>query len=301
VGANRQGADLDDEMDLHTLVTLLWRGRLWLAAFVLVCGSLAAAHAFLSQKVYRAEALLAVRTTEMSGAGGLLQGQLGRLTSLAGLNLGNSAGRRQEFVAFLRSRALAREFVTRREVLPELYPTLWDPATRKLRPDSKGRAPSLGDAVDYVRSILDIEEDARTGLITVACEWTDPAIAAKWVNEYVALANEKLRAEAIAEGHQSVKYLNEELTRTTLEPVRQSLFGIMEGRLNQVMLASVEHDYAFKPIDRAEAPGPGKFVSPKRAIEIVIGILVGAMLGVVFLFWRYARSEFGHAPGGRTP
>ena len=86
-----------------------------------------------------------------------------------------------------------------------------------------------------------------------------------------------------------MQYLNDELTRTALEPVRQSLYRLMEGRLNQVMLANIEHDYAFHVIDRAEPPEPENFFRPRRRIEIFLGSMFGILLGVVWVLWRSTR------------
>jgi LPS O-antigen subunit length determinant protein (WzzB/FepE family) len=287
-------ADRDDgDIDIRGFVALLWRGRYWLAGFVLLFGGLAAAHAFLSQPVYRSDALMAVRSAE-SGAAGALQGQLGGLASLVGINLGGGSDRRQEFVAYLKSRALAKEFVERKGLMQVFYASAWNETTKQFESDG-GRPPTIGDAIDYLSALRGVEENARTGLLTVSFYWTDPVVAASWVNDYVALANEKLRQEAIEDGHKSIEYLKEELGRTTIEPVRQSLFRLMEGRLNQVMLASIEPQYAFRVIDRAEAPERDKFVRPRRVVEIVIGILFGGVLGTVFVLWRYVGSARGGA------
>src|SRR5690606_8253072 len=127
-------------------------------------------------------------------------------------------------------------------------------------------------------------------------EWSDPQLAARWVSEYVALANEKLRQEAIATAQQSIKHLNSELERTSLEPLRQSLYRLMEGRLNEVMVATVEHEFAFKVIDEAQPSDPHRFVKPMKMLELLLGIAFGTAAAVVFVLWRYRRE--GDKPQG---
>ena len=75
--------------------------------------------------------------------------------------------------------------------------------------------------------------------------------------------------------------------------MRQSLYRLMEGRINEVMLASVQPDYAFRTIDKAQAPDPRYPVRPKRLLEIVIGIMVGTIIGVAFALWRYSPQHRG--------
>jgi uncharacterized protein involved in exopolysaccharide biosynthesis len=286
----RSAARHDEEIDLRSLLRLMWRGRLWIAIFVVTFAALAATHAFLSERIYRASTLVAVRSDDLSGTLGVLRGQLGGLASLAGIGSGASGGRRQEFIGYLKSRALARAFVEKQQLTRLFYASLWDPQTQN---GPSGRAPTVADATDLFISRRQVDEQPRTGLLVVAFEWRDPLIAAQWANEYVELANEQLRGDAIAESKQSIAYLTAELERTTIEPVRHSLYSIMESRLNQAMVASVEPEYAFKPIDRAEAPDPRKFVRPKRAIEIFLGIVFGGVLGVLFVFWRYSLGGTG--------
>lgn len=280
-----------DEITLAAVFALLWRGRFWIAGFAFAFGALAVLHVYITEPVYRSAILVTVRQDELSGSLGALRGQLGGLASLAGIMPGGGSSHRQEFVAYLKSRALAKEFVERQRLMHEFYPSNWNAVTKTFEAGSRDRPPTAGDAVDLLFNIRQIQEEARTGLITVSFDWTDRELAAKWANEYVALANEKLRQEAIASANQSIAYLTEELARTTLEPVRQSLYSIMEGRLNQAMYASVEPEFAFKAIDRAEPSEPDKYVRPRRALELLFGIAFGVILGMAFVFWRYSRAH----------
>jgi hypothetical protein len=106
----------------------------------------------------------------------------------------------------------------------------------------------------------------------------------------VALANELLRQEAIKSSEESMTYLNEELARTSVEPVRQALFRLMEVRINQAMLANVEREYAFRPVDRAEPSETKKFVSPQPLVELLTAIMCGVAVGAIFACWRYRKS-----------
>lgn len=278
----------EQQTNLRDMVSRLWRGKFWIAAAMIVFGGLAVAHAIWSVPVYRSSAVLAIRT-DSADAGSALRGQLGGLGSIAGIGLGQGSGKRVEFIAYLQSRALAKEFVVSEQLIPVLYASRWDAAAKRFRP---GEAPATGDAVEYfMRSIRSVSVETLTGLVTVSIEWTDPQLAARWTNAYVALANRRLRDESIATAKQSIAYLNEELTRTALEPVRQSLFRMLESRLNEVMLATVQRDFAFKFIDPAEPSEPRNFVRPRRALETLIGLACGFAFGAIFVFWRYPQAR----------
>jgi hypothetical protein len=236
--------------------------------------------------VYRSTAVLAVRIQDMDGAMSSIRGQLGGLASLAGIR-GQGGGRREEYIAFLRSIGLARVFVERQGVMQHLFEDRWNANTKTFTPDASGNPPSVGEGADrFTRYVLQVGVDERSGLISVDVMWTDRVKAAEWANAYVELANELLRVDAMRSAEQSIGFLNEELAKTNVEPIRQSLFRLLEGRLNDNMLATVERQYAFKVIDPAVASEPRRFVRPRRVLQTLIGILCGGAFGVLFVLWR---------------
>jgi uncharacterized protein involved in exopolysaccharide biosynthesis len=283
------GDESTERVDVASLVRRVWLGRYWVAGAVLLLGGLAFLHGKFATRVYESQIVLTVRSQEMDGAASALRSQLGGLASIAGINLGQGGRRREEFIAYLRSNALAREFVVRYDVLGAFYPGRWDAKTRTLRPNDEGHVVTVGEgALIFMRQVREVNVDERTGLVTVVVRWGDPAVAARWANDFVALANERLRDEAVKTAAQSIGFLNEELAKTNVEPIRQSLFRLLEGRLNDSMLATVERQYAFKVVDRAEASEPDRYVKPRPMLETLIGIIVGFGIGGLVALWRYA-------------
>lgn len=273
-----------ERVDIHTLFLRLWKGRYWVIASVALFGGIAAANAMWSAPVYEAAAVLAVRSQEMEGAASALRGQFGGIASLAGINLGQSGRRREEFIAYLRSGALAREFVEQQGLVRVFFGSRWNDTTKTFTPDSRGRVPTTGLAAErFMRGVREISVDERTGLLRLSIKWTDPKTASKWANAYVDLSNQRLRDEAIASAAQSIGFLNEELAKTTVEPLRQSLYRLLEGRLNDSMLANVERQYAFKVIDRAQVPE--RHVRPRRVLETFIGLVCGFVAGCLLALW----------------
>ncbi len=279
--------EVNGDLDLRVLIGRLWLGKLWVIAVTLLCTGLAAVHAFTTSPIYRSELVLTVRSDSPANQMAALRSQFGGLASIAGINLGNAGTQRQEWIALLNSRALAREFIVSHDLMPVLFAGRWDSEAQAFRKNSRDATPTIGDAVDRLMDTRQINEDIRTGLITVAFEWVDRQLASDWANGYIELANEMLRQEAIEESKQSIAYLEEELRRTNLEPVRSSLYSLMEGRLNETMLATIQPQYAFKVIDRAQPSEPGKFVRPRRAILIFLGVVLGLAIGSVFALWRH--------------
>src|SRR5690606_23870708 len=111
----------------------------------------------------------------------------------------------QEAQAILESRRLVAEFIERLALLPEL---------------SSSDSQSLWLAVKrFQETVVSIREDETQGTTTVAVDWTDPAVAAQWANEFVALANELIRRRALDEATRNIEYLNKQIERTNVVEV----------------------------------------------------------------------------------
>jgi uncharacterized protein involved in exopolysaccharide biosynthesis len=283
--------DKSGDMDIADIVARLLHGKWWIVGAMLICVLLAALHAYTAVPIYRAEGSYVIRSDEHGGALGAITGQLGGLASLAGIGLGDDGSRRKTSLAVLKSRELAAEFAEKHNLMQLFYKSRWDQQTKTYRGTLFRPPPTFNDAVNAVEGLRKIKEEPKTGLITLSFEWVNRDQATRWVNDYAAMANEKLRQKAIRSAQQSLKYLEDQLAATSQEPIRQSLYRIMESRLNEVMLASVEPEYAFQVIDRAVMPDAHRFVRPKRAFEIVFGAAAGFAIGALYVLWRFRKLK----------
>jgi uncharacterized protein involved in exopolysaccharide biosynthesis len=128
-----------------------------------------------------------------------------------------------------------------------------------------------------------VRQDESTGLITVTIRWRDPLAVAEWANGLVALANERIRARAIDEATASLEYLDRELAKANVMEIQQSIYRAIEAQLNTKMLASVRTDYAFRIVSAATRPDVDNYVSPKEALMLVLGLLLGGIVGAVII------------------
>lgn len=242
-------------------------------------------YAFSLPNQYRAIVVLSPVKAE-SGIGGGLRSQFGGLAAIAGIDLGGTGSNRAtESIATLGSSGFARTFIEQENLLPVLYGEKWDAAAKKWKSDTA--APSLEIAVEYFRKkICKLAEDRKTGLVTLNVDWTDPVVAARWANQLVAKVNERLRDEAIVDSRQRIEFLEKELSKTTVVDTQRAIFGLIEGQLNNAMVANVQREYAFKVIDRAVAPDPKRKIGPKRTFITFGGGFAAMTAGVLFVLWR---------------
>ena len=268
-------------------ITLVDLWQILLNRYKLVIGgtllgtALACLIAFTSQPVYRAEALLApVSADQRSDGLPALAHQLGDIAGLAGLSFSSGNERRVEALAVLQSRALTEAFVAEADLLPVLFPDKWDASRGKWKADLRGKVPTLWDANELFASKLrKVSENRETGLVTLAIEWTDPKLAARWVAELIARTNDRLRTRAISDSERHIAYLRRQLQTVDAIEIRQSIYRLIESEIKTIMLAQGNDEYAFKVIDPPVVPQ--EHVRPKRVLIIGVGVVSGFTLSCI--------------------
>lgn len=277
--------------DLVEIVRRRWRIVAAVTALVLVA---AAIYAYTQPRIYRAEVVVVpVLDNDGTGVFGALPGQFaGIAQQVLGGTFGTNA-QRAELVALLESRQVAREFIISRQLLPLLFPERWDAQRKQWKQeDGKSTEPSMFAAVQrFDQRVRHIEENKLSGIVTLGIELPQRERVAPLANELVAFANEAARTRAIAESGRSVEYLNREIERTAYVDVKQALYRLLEGQLARAMSANVRSDFAFRVIDPAVTPDPGRHVKPRRLLIVAAGALAGFAVGVILaLFWAVVRG-----------
>jgi uncharacterized protein involved in exopolysaccharide biosynthesis len=235
---------------------------------------------YLMTRTYRAQCVVSPAQAESLGGGALgrLAGQLGAFGGLIpDLGLGGSGDQSKLWLATLRSRGAIEVFVTKHDLLPVLFAKRWDATTRKWKVrNGRSTQPTMDDAVAFLKGkVIEINEDKRTGLITLAMTWRDRRLAAAWANDFVALVNTMARDRTVDEAQRSIAFLESELGKTNVAERQQIIYRLIESRVNDIMLAKGRADYAFAVVDRATIPDENKPSSPRRFVLLVLGLFFG--------------------------
>lgn len=267
----------EEALDLGAYWRLVVERRLLVGAIAVVATLIAVATALMLPPVYRAEALLAPAEQEKAEGLGALAGPIGDLAALAGASLGPAKDKTAEFIAALKSRAFSVSFIKEQNLMPVLFADNWDKEKKTWK--DVARPPTEWSAYErWDKGIRQVNVDRRSGLITLAIEWRDPVLAAKWANELVRQANARLRAEAVDEASRNIAYLEKQLAHTSTVEVQQAIYRLIEAQTKKKMLASTRSEYAFTVIDPAVPPGM-KY-KPNRKAIVSAGLLLGLVLGV---------------------
>tara|TARA_R110001606_G_scaffold143769_2_gene283097 strand:- start:17123 stop:18082 length:960 start_codon:yes stop_codon:yes gene_type:complete len=291
----------DDEIDLRQLFATLWAGKWLVIAFTILFAAGGVAFALMKPNIYQASVLLAPANEEGGVKG--LSDQLGGLASLAGINLGGG-GSNQTVIAkeVLQSRAFLGNFIRRHKLAVPLKAVngwnkekqqwqynreVYNPETEEWLKDDKGEslAPTDWDLVKAFKgNHLSVSESKDTGMLTISIKSLSPAAARDWAGSLVADINEHMRKEDIGTSEARIAYLEGKLEETSITGMQQVFFQLIESETRTVMLANAQPEYVFKTVDPAVAPQEKS--EPKRALIVVLAVMLGGMLGVFCVFVR---------------
>jgi uncharacterized protein involved in exopolysaccharide biosynthesis len=281
-----EAAKIDDLM-----AALRRRLPLIFAVCLLFAGGMTAL-AFYMTPVYRGSAILAPAHSEKNALGsglGAALGSVGGVAALAGIGLSSDASATDEAIAVLRSQQLTERFIRENNLMPELFPSLWDASSGRWKEGIK-KIPTLARGFRVFDGARKIERDLKTGLITLRIDWQDRVKAADWTNRYVQLLNDEMRARAISDAEASLGYLQKEFANTVDVSTREAISKLIESQVKQKMLAHVTQEYALRVIDKAEVADADSPVRPIKILYIFLGLVFGAILGIIVALMLYKRE-----------
>lgn len=239
---------------------------------------------FLITPVYRVATTLSPvgSNQDSNGVAAALASQFGGFAQALGISLNQSGNEKDVALAVLQSYDFLAAFIKANNILPKLFPKQWDASRNAWAKNLSRPHPTMWDGVKRLRTkVLEVGEDARTGIVTVSMTWPDAAAAADWVNELISRLNEQMRAMAITQATQSTKYLKKEMAGADIVEVRQAIATLLQQQYEQIMIARVRRGYAFRVIQPAVAPAPNDVAWPKRKVLAFVGAVAGLALGYI--------------------
>ncbi len=270
----------DDEVNLLDLWRMLVSYKWLIFGITLITTVTAVVVAWWMPPVYRAEVTLAPVTPEEGGRLSALAGEFSGIASIAGINMTPGGSSADKAIAVMRSRAFTDAFIKDEKLLPVLFSEVWDVQSSGWKTQGPEDIPTIRKAYDvFDRSVRSITQDKKTGLITLSIEWEDPQLAARWANIMVARLNQHEQQAAISEAEKSLTYLKDQLAKTSVLEMQQSIYRLIEAQTKNIMLASARDQYALSVIDPAVVPETKS--KPKRKLIVVIGFAAGLFLAVM--------------------
>lgn len=297
----------DDEIDLKELWNAIWTGKWLIVGITSVFAVASVLYALSLPNEYKSTVLLAPASSSSSSSLGKLAGQFGGLASLAGINLGGGGAEDKSIIAmeivktwgFLESfikdnqievEVFAAEGWTRTSnqlvIDPDLYDVVNKKWVRNFNP-SKGQKiePSSWELFEKVKNRINISQDKTSGLISLSVEYYSPEIAKQWTDKLVKAINTHVQKQDREEATKSIDYLNEKINETNIADMQSVFYQLIEEQTKTLMLAEVSEEYVFKTLSPAKVAEEKS--KPKRALIAILGFLMGGLLSVLVVLFRY--------------
>ena len=283
-----------DEIDLLALLRSLLRHKLSIFMLTLLFGVGALVVALTTPNTYQAEVLISSSQNKSGGGLSALASQYGSMAALAGIDLGSGDTGMESAMALLQSRKFIISMIEEENLKPVLFSNSWDSEAKVWlipAPSTVSRIKNIfateAKSVDPIPSdlaafkafddLFSVSKDKLSGLVTIKMQSEDPQWATYIANKIIIRLNEYLRNEAILQSDSNIRYLEQEIADTPLVEFKTALYELVESESRNKMFANVNKEYAFKVIDPALVPEQA--VKPKRALILVLGVMLGFMLG----------------------
>lgn len=256
--------------------------------------------------IYKSEVVLAP-ANESSSLN--IQGQLGGLAALAGVNIGGKGvGKTTLALEVLKSREFLGNFIEDNNLYIEIMAAKgWNRQTNSLVIDKDiynedlkkwvrevqepfTPKPSLLEAIDEFGKIINISENEKTGIVTISVSHYSPYIAKSIVEKIVKAINENIRHKDLDEAEKSIEYLNKRIGVTNISDMRELLYSLIEEQSKTVMLANIRNEYVFKTIDPPVVTE--KKIRPQRALIVIMSIIFGLFLSIFIVSFQYYNNKF---------
>ena len=272
-------------LDLIEIWLVLWNKKWLIIGLSFLCCVAILLFSLTLPNMYKSSILLSPQKQEQSGGLSSLAGQFGGLASVAGINLGGSVDETGVYLEIIKSKDFLYEFIKNNNAKVNLFAAKkWDKESNTLKLDEsvyknsqwlvddktqKTLEPTLYETYELFLKKLTINQDKITGLVEIEFEHINPHTSKKYVENIAKLINKSVREREIAEKKESIKFLNEQLSKTNVAEMKNVFYTIIEEQTKAMLLAEVRKEFAFKII---ESPIVEEQKSaPNRAVICILG------------------------------
>ena len=202
----------EQELTLLDIFNIMWRRRGLIFLLTFLFGAAATAYAFMAPFIYRAEC----RMLPPGGGGGGLMAQLGGLASFVGLPTTSTSG--QMLVGVLKGDSVVDAIIDKFNLMEEYE--------QEIRLNAR----------KTTLSNLEAQEDAESGIVSVAFLDKDPKKAADIANAFVAQLQVKLREMSYLDAQEKREFFENQL-RQAQQQLSDAEEAMMKYQQNSGVLA----------------------------------------------------------------
>jgi LPS O-antigen subunit length determinant protein (WzzB/FepE family) len=288
---------LDEEIDLRELASVLWAGKKIILAITALFAVVALTVALLIPNQYQATAVVSPAQTGNNSMLGAMASQFGGLASLAGIKVpGEEGGETEAALEIIKSWSFIEEFIRANNLAAEVFAADgWNRETNQLSYDSglydsqqrqwvrnppsgKTIEPTSWELYEKFSERLSVAKDEKTGMISISIEHYSPLLAKEWVDLYLITINDYMRSRKLEQTNSNIEYLEAQIDKTAIAGMKEVFYQIIEEQIKNKMLAEASPEYAFVTVSHAMVPEEKS--TPKRGLICVLSVLLGVMISV---------------------
>lgn len=293
----------DDEIDLREIWNILWKGKWWIIGITALFAVAAVIYALSLPNQYKAEVVLAPAQEKAGGMSGLAA-QYGGLAAMAGINLGGGQSSDvDQAIALVKSWPFLDALVEKYDLKPLVMGVKkWNSANNEVVFDTdiydphsqswirapapnKPAEPTSYEVFQTLTNMVSISQDSKTGLVRLSVEHYVPSVAHSWTEILVREVNRHFQERDVAEAARNIEYLRAKIAETSIAEMQLVFYRMVEAQMKTLMLAEVSDEYLLKTVIKPVIPEIKS--KPKRALICVLGVVLGGMLSIIFVFLKH--------------
>ena len=298
--------DFADEIELKLIFKGIWLSKSFIILLSFLGATFSVFYALSIPNTYKSDAVVLIETNNESDSG---LSQYSGLASMAGISLGNSSvNKKEEILQIMLSRKFINKFVNKRNILIPLFAfaelnlnkesfTLNEEIYNKAKNNwvdgafkTKDGAPSKQEIYDTFLDHLKVEEDFKTGFITISVIHQSPFLATQWLEWLIKDINKHIKDYDIKQSEKALDYLEDKLISSTIPGINKALVAMTQEELRKMMLMNIRDEYILRTIDPPILPL--KKIAPSRAslciIISVLSFILSTLVILILSFFRYS-------------
>ena len=293
--------NFDRQIDIKELFLILWDKKIFISCLTSVFAICSVIYALSTPNIYTSKALLAPTTSDNTLSSRL--GAFSSIASIGGLSLPpESVSKSQEAVERIKSFEFFSQYFLPNIKLEHLMAiekwdaekniiiydkNIFDEVNQKwIRGEagSKKMIPSNQEAYKKFKDLISVTESATTSFISISIDHESPFIAKRWIEIVISNINESMREQDIIDAQNSIDFLNELVTSTNIQTIKDAISNLLESQMQILMMASSNEAYVFEFIDSPYVPEEKS--RPSRALICILGTIFGVVVSIILVLFR---------------
>lgn len=300
----RHSSAFDDEIVFRDLSCVLLQGKWTILSVTTLVSIIGVIFSLLLPNIYESRAIL-VPVNSSSGISGAL-GSYSGLAGLAGISLPSveDEGNSVKAIQKIKSLSFFENSILTNIYLPDLMAVKsWNSKTNILYFDKniyntnnntwvreydypQQQIPSAQESFEiFSKEHLNLNEDKKTGFITISIKHQSPFVAKQWVELVVNEVNSFYRQKDRSASEKAVSYLNQQISTTGLSEIKQVLAQLLQEEIKTLTLIEANQSYVFDYIDPPAIME--KKSEPKRSLICILSFILGGMLSFLLVLIRH--------------